>query len=82
MDKNELISKVATGILNGYNINQLIDIAKSHALFQAETHYDSLDEEGRKALEENIKAADAQIAAQLAEQNKEAPEEAPVEVVD
>ena len=50
MDKNELISKVATGILNGYNINQLIDIAKSHALFQAETHYDSLDEEGREAL--------------------------------
>ena len=86
MEKNELLSKVAAGILNGYNINHIVDILKSHALFQAETYHDGLDEEGREALEHNIVTADAQIAKQQEEAKAKAQEakveETPVEVVD
>lgn len=90
MDKQELLFKVANGILNGLRTNEILDILKNHSLFQAETYYDSLDEEARKTLEEKVIAADAEMAASAeAEQKaqeakaKEAKvEEAPVEVVD
>ena len=71
MNKQELLFKVANGILNGLRTNEILDILKNHSLFQAETYYDSLDEEARKALEEKIIAADAEMAA-----NQEAAEKA------
>ena len=71
MDKQELLFKVANGILNGLRTNEILDILKNHSLFQAETYYDSLDEEARKALEEKVIAADAEMAA-----NQEAAEKA------
>ena len=64
MDKQELLFKVANGILNGLRTNEILDILKNHSLFQAETYYDSLDEEARKALEEKVIAADAEMAAE------------------
>ena len=86
MNKEELLFKVANGILTGLRTNEILDILKNHSLFQAETYYNGLDEESRKELEERVKAADAEIAAN-AEAAKKAQEEskteeATVEVVD
>ena len=74
MDKQELIFKVANGILNGLRTNEILEILKNHSLFQAETYYDSLDEDARKALEEKVIAADAELAA-----NEEAAQKAAAE---
>ena len=63
MNKEELLFKVANGILTGLRTNEILDILKNHSLFQAETYYNGLDEESRKELEERVVAADAEIAA-------------------
>ena len=86
MNKEELLFKVANGILTGLRTNEILDILKNHSLFQAERYYDDLNEEGRKELEERVIAADAEIAANVEAaqkaQEESKTEEAAVEVVD
>ena len=75
MTKEELLFKVANGMLSGLRTNEILDILKNHSLYQAEAYYNELDEEGRKALEERIIAADAEIAANAAAAEEKLKEE-------
>tara|TARA_R110000744_G_scaffold16214_4_gene44788 strand:- start:7189 stop:7458 length:270 start_codon:yes stop_codon:yes gene_type:complete len=77
MTKEELLFKVANGMLSGLRTNEILDILKNHSLYQAEAYYNELDEEGRKALEERIIAADAEIAANAAAAEEKLKEESP-----
>lgn len=54
MDKNEIILEIANDILNRLNIGQIVNVLRDHSLNQANVYYDSLSEEDKNKLEEQI----------------------------
>ncbi len=76
MDKEEIITQVASDILNNLKINQMINILKEDSVQKALSYYEGLKEEEQKELGEKIAAArDEAINQQEAAQTQEAPEE-------
>mgnify|MGYP001294100796 CR=1 FL=1 len=76
MDKEEIITQVASDILNNLKINQMINILKEDSVQKALSYYEGLKEEEQKELGEKIAAArDEAIKQQEAAQTQEAPEE-------
>tara|TARA_X000001036_G_scaffold300940_2_gene280039 strand:- start:13650 stop:13904 length:255 start_codon:yes stop_codon:yes gene_type:complete len=76
MDKEEIITQVASDILNNLKINQIINILKEDSVQKALSYYEGLSEEEQKELGEKITAArDEAIKQQEAAQAQKAPEE-------
>ena len=51
----QVISHVASNILNTFNIEQIFQICRDFAYIKAEAYYESLSAEDKKKLEEKVK---------------------------
>lgn len=57
MKKEDLILEIATDMLNGFNIHQLVQVARDFSLLKAEEYYENLTEDQIAELKARFTAA-------------------------
>jgi hypothetical protein len=70
MDKDEIVATIANDMLNKFNISQIINVLRSHAIAQANQYYDNLSDQQK-----------TEVTNQILESRKQAEEVAETEEV-